>query len=68
MAKKIKRIKESVTIVEYEKLKVFISESVSIRENSKLNLLRAFTILFYTGLRLNFKSSRHKRAFVNWYC
>lgn len=53
MAKKIKRIKESVTIVEYEKLKVFISESVSIRENSKLNLLRTFTILFYTGLRLN---------------
>jgi len=53
MAKKIKRIKESVTLTEYEKLMIFLDESVNIRENSKLNLKRAFTILFYTGLRLN---------------
>jgi len=53
MSKKIKRIKENVTTKEYKKLMSFVNESESMRENSKQNLLRAFTILFYTGLRVN---------------
>jgi len=53
MSKKIKRIKENVTTKEYKKLMRFVNESESMRENSKQNLLRAFTILFYTGLRVN---------------
>ncbi|CAA6805384.1 MAG: Unknown protein [uncultured Sulfurovum sp.] len=53
MSKKIERIKENVTIKEYKKLMSFTKEHESLRDNSKLNLLRAFTILFYTGLRVN---------------
>jgi len=53
MSKKFDRIKENVTTKEYKKLMTFVKEHESLRENSKLNLLRAFTILFYTGLRLN---------------
>jgi len=53
MSKNIDRIKENVTAKEYKKLMTFVKEHENLRENSKLNLLRAFTILFYTGLRLN---------------
>ena len=48
-----KRIKESVTELEYKKLMSAIRGDESIRENTKDNLLRAFTILYFTGLRLN---------------
>ncbi|MCK5111822.1 MAG: site-specific integrase [Arcobacteraceae bacterium] len=51
--KKIKRIKENVTEVEYKKLMAFTKGDESLRENTRLNLLRTFTILYYTGLRLN---------------
>ncbi|MCH9740982.1 MAG: site-specific integrase, partial [Epsilonproteobacteria bacterium] len=53
MSKKIERIKENVTSKEYKKLMEFVREHDNLRENSKLNLMRAFTILFYTGLRVN---------------
>ncbi len=53
MAKHIKRIKENVTATEYKKLMNFVRGSESMRENTKLNLLRAFTLLFYTGMRVN---------------
>lgn len=53
MAKKIKRIKENVTEVEYKKLMAFVRGDDNIRENTRANLLRTFTLLFYTGMRLN---------------
>jgi len=53
MKTKTKRIKENVTEVEYKKLMTFVRGNDSMRENTKLNLLRTFTILYYTGLRLN---------------
>lgn len=51
--KEIKRIKENITEIEYKKLMSFIRGNETLRENTKLNLLRTFTILFFTGLRLN---------------
>jgi len=49
----VKRIKESITQEEYKKLMSFIRGDESIKEHSRKNLLRTFTILYYTGLRLN---------------
>ncbi len=51
--KEIKRIKENITEVEYKKLMSFIRGDENLRFNTKQNLLRTFTILFFTGLRLN---------------
>ena len=51
--KEIKRIKENITEIEYKKLMTYVRGDESLRENTKLNLLRTFTILFFTGLRLN---------------
>lgn len=51
--KEIKRIKENITEVEYKKLMTYVRGDESLRENTKLNLLRTFTILFFTGLRVN---------------
>ncbi len=52
-SKTLKRIKESVTEHEYKKLMSAVRGDESIRESTKDNLLRAFTILYFTGLRLN---------------
>ena len=49
----VKRIKENVTLQEYKKLMNGVRGDDTIRANTKQNLLRAFTILYYTGLRLN---------------
>ena len=49
----VKRIKESVTEKEYKKLMSYVRGDESIREHSRQNLLRTFTILYFTGLRLN---------------
>ena len=51
--KEIKRIKENITDVEYKKLMSFIRGNDNLRFNTKQNLLRTFTVLFFTGLRLN---------------
>ena len=51
--KEFKKIKENITEVEYKKLMSFVRGNETLRENTKLNLLRTFTILFFTGLRLN---------------
>ena len=51
--KEIKKIKENITEIEYKKLMSFTRGNEALRENTKLNLLRTFTILFFTGLRLN---------------
>ena len=53
MKRNIKRIKESITEPEFKKLISYVRGDESIKENSKLNLLRAFTILYFTGVRLN---------------
>jgi len=53
MKKKIQKIKENITSIEYKKLMTFTRGDETLRENTKMNLLRTFTILFYTGLRLN---------------
>ena len=53
MRKNIKRIKESITEVEYKKLMNALRGDESLRQTSKTNLLRAFTLLYFTGLRLN---------------
>lgn len=51
--KSIKRIKENITEVEYKKLMAAVRGDDVITTHSKQNLLRAFTILYFTGLRLN---------------
>ena len=51
--KEFKKIKENITEVEYKKLMSFTRGNETLRDNTKLNLLRTFTILFFTGLRLN---------------
>lgn len=53
MKSTIKRIKESIGKDEYKKLLHFISNDPNITLNTKSNLLRTFTILYYTGMRLN---------------
>ena len=50
---KLKRIKESITEIEYKKLLNAVKGDETLRENTKQNLLRTFTILYFTGLRLN---------------
>ena len=51
--KKIKRIKENITQIEYKKLLDAVRGNDNLRDNTKLNLLRTYTILYYTGIRLN---------------
>lgn len=51
--KEFKKIKENITEVEYKKLMTFVRGNETLRSNTKQNLLRTFTILFFTGLRLN---------------
>jgi integrase len=51
--KERKRIKENITELEFKKLMTFVRGNENLRENTKLNLLRTFTFLFFTGLRLN---------------
>ena len=53
MKKGFKQIKDSITKEEYKKLLNFTSNDINIKDNSKQNLLRTFTILYFTGLRLN---------------
>lgn len=49
----MKRIKENITNTEYKKLMNSVRGNDALRENTKQNLLRTFTILYFTGLRLN---------------
>lgn len=49
----IKRIKESVTEKEYKKLMSYVRGNESFREYKRLNLLRTFCILYYSGMRVN---------------
>lgn len=49
----VKKIKESVKESEYKKLMNYVRGDESIRENTRLNLLRTFCILYFTGMRIN---------------
>ena len=51
--KTIKRIKESITQDEYKKLMNSVRGDDTIRKTTQQNLLRTFSILYFTGLRLN---------------
>jgi len=51
--KEIKRIKENITEKEYKKLMTFVRGDEKLRKNTKSNLLRTFTLLFFSGLRVN---------------
>ena len=51
--RQLKRIKESITEIEYKKLMNAVRGDETIRNHTKQNLLRTFTILYFTGLRLN---------------
>ena len=51
--KTIKRIKESITQDEYKKLMNSVRGDDTLRKTTQQNLLRTFTILYFTGLRLN---------------
>src|SRR5574344_1263198 len=53
MKPKFKRIKESITYNDYKKLIGYVKIDETIQDKTKSNLLRAFCILYYTGLRLN---------------
>ena len=50
--KEIKRIKENITEKEYKKLMSFVRGDEKLRKNTKSNLLRTFTLLFFSGLRV----------------
>jgi len=49
----MQRIKENVTQREYTILMNFVRGDEKMRENTKLNILRTFTLLYYTGIRVN---------------
>ena len=49
----IKRIKENITEAEYKKLVYGVQGNDRLKEHTKQNLIRAFTLLYFTGLRLN---------------
>lgn len=51
--KPIKRIKENITEAEYKKLVYGVQGNDRLKEHTKQNLIRAFTLLYFTGLRLN---------------
>lgn len=52
-SKSIKRIKENITEQEYKKLMAGVRGDEILKPHTKRNLLVAFTILYFTGLRLN---------------
>lgn len=51
--KPIKQIKEYITEIEYQKLLTYLKGKENLHESTKINLERTFTLLYYTGCRLN---------------
>lgn len=51
--KSIKQIKEYITEIEYQKLMTYLNGKQNIHSCTKSNLARTFTLLFFTGCRLN---------------
>ena len=51
--KHIKRIKKSVTVVEYKKLMNFVRGDEDIKPFNQKRFLKIFSLLYYSGLRVN---------------
>lgn len=51
--KPIKQIKEYITEIEHQKLLTYLKGKENIHECTKSNLARTFTLLYFTGCRLN---------------
>ena len=49
----MKKIRHSVTDIEYQKLITHTMSDVSLKEHNRTKLLRVFGVLYYTGIRLN---------------
>ena len=49
----MKKIKESIREKEYKILMNYITNNETMRDNTKANMLKVFTLLYYTGARLN---------------
>ncbi len=49
----MKRIKEIITIKEFKFLNAYVRAEDKIREATKQNLLKTFTLLFYSGCRIS---------------
>ena len=52
-SKKIRTIKEYITETEFQKLLTYLKGKESLHESTKINFARAFTLLYFTGCRLN---------------
>ena len=50
---KIKKIRENITEVEFQKLLTYLRGSEILNKNTKINFTRTFTLLYFTGCRLN---------------
>ncbi|MDF1876746.1 site-specific integrase [Sulfurimonas sp. SAG-AH-194-L11] len=51
--KNIKRVKKSVTVVEYKKLMAFVRGDEDIKVFNQKRFLKIFSLLFYSGMRVN---------------
>ena len=49
----MKKIKESIRIIEFNTLINFVKHNEKMRANTKANYLKIFTLLYYSGARLN---------------
>lgn len=50
---KMKKLKKSIQEKEFKTLINFTQNNPTMRENTKQNLTRLFTLLYYTGMRIN---------------
>ena len=50
---KIRKIRENITEVEFNKLMTYLQGKENLNPNTKDNLRRTFTLLYFTGMRLN---------------
>jgi len=51
--KKIQKHKESISLQEHKKIMAYINGNTSMRSGTKQNMTRLFTLLYFTGIRLN---------------
>ncbi|OYZ23357.1 MAG: hypothetical protein B7Y23_10245 [Sulfurovum sp. 16-42-52] len=49
----MKKLKKSIQEKEFKTLMNFTQNNPTMRENTKQNLTRLFTLLYYTGMRIN---------------
>lgn len=49
----MKRIRHSITTKEYNQLMTYARSDPTLKEHKRLKLLRIFTLMYYTGIRIN---------------